>query len=126
MADFAAWGRAMLAGMNFDLDLFLQTLELNARQKNEALLERDETGHAIVDFMADKTEWKGRMEELALELWPKANRQKRLTPIQLGMYLKRMQINRQEQGIKIETLRTNGIRHIELRQFTSTTPSGRH
>ena len=126
MADFAAWGRAMMAGMKTDPDLFLEALERNARQKNEALMERDETGHAIVSFMAGKTEWKGQIEELARELWPRTSRQKRLSAVQLGLYLRRMQINLESQGIGIEMTRSHGIRTIELKQMASFTPSTRH
>ncbi len=118
MADFAAWGRAMMAGKHEDPEYFLQALGRNTRQKNEALLERDETGHAIVSFMANKTEWKGKMDDLAQALWPMAYRQKRLTAVQLGIYMRRMQTNLEQYGIEVKISRSHGIRMVELKQTT--------
>lgn len=115
MADFAVWGQAMAASTGADPKMFLAALERNSYFQNEALLERDETGQAVLQFMHDKTEWKGTVQELmtAMQTMKQAHTPK--NPTRLGIELRRLQLNFNQHGIALESRRENGRRTLILK-----------
>ncbi len=115
MADFAVWGEALAGSLGYGAKMFLAALDRNSYLQNEALLERDETGQAVVQFMQDKSEWKGTVLELLSAMGACGQFRLRHSPARFGRDLRRLQWNLQQSGLDVEITRRNGIRTLVLK-----------
>ncbi len=113
MADFATWGVAMMAVTGNEPQRFLEILHANAAQVMEEILEQDEAGAAVMQFMAEKPEWEGTTEILHTEL-RKLHPKFKLSAIGLGRQLRKIQFNLKNAGMQFAVTKNQGIQKIQL------------
>jgi hypothetical protein len=108
MADFAIWATAAEPALGLAPGTFLATYQSNRNAGNEVALESSPVGKAVMDFVAEISEWKGTSTELLEQLesraeektkrldgWPKGARA-------LSGAMKRLAPNLRTAGVGVE------------------------
>lgn len=124
MADFARWGAAAAIALGSTQEDFLAAYQANIGRQTEAAIDASPVASAVVEFMRDKPDWRGRSAEL-LEALNKVAESEHLdrhagqwprTGYWLHRRLREVEANLLALGISFKADRTARCREIELRR----------